>query len=1064
MKTTEPSWRVATSLKGIARAARTASACAALLALSTQGARASVYAFTVLAGNAAVLDHTDGTGTNARFFNPTAVAVDSAGNIYVADGGDHTVRKVTSSGTVTTLAGNSGQPGSIDGTGSGALFLYPYALAVDSGGNVYVADTGNNNIRKITPSGSVSTVAGSAGIAGSANGTGTAATFNMPEGIAVDASDNVYVSDTNNSTLRKITPAGVVTTLAGTAGSTGSSDGTGASARFAYPAGIGIDTSGNLYVADFGNSTIRMVTASGVVTTVAGSAGATGTANGSGSAARFNHPSSVTVDGAGNLYVIDTSNQLLREIVAGGTVSTLAGTAGIVGNANGTGAAASFFYPAGVAATSGGTVYVADTGNHLVRAVAPGGAVSTLAGSAGQQGSIDGTGTAARFSYPYGVASDGSGHVYIADHGNDTIRMTTAGGVVTTIAGDPGVTGSANGTGAAARFSGPAGLAADGNGNVYVADSGNSTIRKIAPGAVVTTLAGQAGTTGTNDGAGTAAQFNSPAGIAVDSSGNVYVADMNNDTIRKITSAGVVTTLAGTAGQSGSTDGTGGGARFNGPDAVAVDNAGNVYVADQFNATIRKVTPTGTVTTLAGAAGKAGYVDATGSVARFNQPYAISVDSGGNVYVADTYNRAIRVVTAGGSVTTLNGAETRFYYPQGMAMDANGTIYVADGDNQSVSAGGALSAPPSGSTVPDASVTAGQNATFTTSVTGSSMSYQWQVSANSGSSWTDTSDGSSYSGSTSSTLTVEDPTSAMNGYMYRVTLTNAAGSAESAAATLAVSGSGGGGGPTGSARITNLSIRSYVGTGANTVAVGFYISGSGSKQLLIRGVGPTLSEFGVTGLLETPDLTIYNSSSVAIDSDTAWGGSAALANTFASLGAFGLPANSADSAVDVTLAAGTTYTAQISGVNSTTGVALAELYDADGANATSRLINVSTRALCGSGSNVLIAGFVIGGSGTDTLVIRGVGPGLSQFGVTGVLATPQLTVFDSSGNAVATNTGWGNSATLSAAFSQVGAFPLPAGSADSALLVTLPAGNYTAEVAGTNNSTGIALVEVYEVP
>jgi streptogramin lyase len=195
-------------------------------------AEAQVYSFAPIAGSPAALDHTDGTGGNARFFNPSAVAVDGAGNVYVADGGDHTIRKVTQGGAVTTLAGSSGQPGSSDGTGSGALFLYPYAVAVDGSGNIYVADSGNHNIRKVTPGGSVSTLAGTAGVAGSADGTGTAALFNLPQGIAVDGTGNVYVSDTNNSTIRRITPAGVVTTLAGAAGQTGGGDGTGSSARF----------------------------------------------------------------------------------------------------------------------------------------------------------------------------------------------------------------------------------------------------------------------------------------------------------------------------------------------------------------------------------------------------------------------------------------------------------------------------------------------------------------------------------------------------------------------------------------------------------------------------------------------------------------------------------------------------------------------------------------------------------------------------------------------------------------------------------------------------------------
>jgi hypothetical protein len=195
----------------------------------------------------------------------------------------------------------------------------------------------------------------------------------------------------------------------------------------------------------------------------------------------------------------------------------------------------------------------------------------------------------------------------------------------------------------------------------------------------------------------------------------------------------------------------------------------------------------------------------------------------------------------------------------------------------------------------------------------------------------------------------------------------------------------------------------------------------------------------------------------------AWGGSASLASVFAALGAFALPATSADSALFLSLSTGS-YTAQVSGVNGTTGVALAELYDADAGNPPTRLINASARAVSSPGSGVLTAGFEIGGSGTDTLLIRGIGPGLTQYGVSGVLATPEVTVFNSSGASIGTNTGWGGGSALAAVFAQVGAFALQAGSADSALVITLPAGAYTVQVSGTGGTSGIALVEVYEVP
>ncbi len=647
-------------------------------------ARADPYYFVTLAGSGAPIDHTDGSGANARLMNPTGVAVDGAGNIYIADGGDHTVRKVTPGGSVSTLAGASGQAGSNDGAYTDARFLYPFAIAVDIAGSVYVTDTGSHTVRKIA-NGSVTTIAGTAGVAGRADGVGTAALFNAPQGIAVDATGIVYVSDTNNSTLRKIAVGGVVTTLAGNPGQTGSADGTGGSATFNYPTGLAVDSAGNIYVADFDTSVIRKVTPAGAVSTFVGSAAQTGNADGQGSAARFDHPMGVAVDGAGNIYVMDTSSQTIRLISPAGVVSTRAGTTGLGGRADGSGAAARFFYATGIAATSAGTVYVADTGNHTLRVMTAAGSVGTLAGSVGQTGSADGSGSSALFAYPAGLAVDASGNVFVADHDNSVIRKITPGGAVSTFAGAAGLAGNADGAGGAARFNDPTAVAVDGSGNVFVADAGNSTIRKITPDGSVTTFAGQAGVGGSGDGVGAAAHFNAPQGVAVDNVGNVYVADTNNNTVRKITSNGTVTTLAGVAGQSGSGDGPGGSARFSGPIAVAVDTSGNVYVADFDNATIRKIAvTTGSVITLAGDAGQPGDTDGNGSLARFNQPYAVAADNNGNVYVADTYNRVIRKVTASGGVATVTGSAARFYYPQGIAVDNSGNLYVADGDNQAI--------------------------------------------------------------------------------------------------------------------------------------------------------------------------------------------------------------------------------------------------------------------------------------------------------------------------------------------------------------------------------------------
>jgi len=651
----------------------------------------------LLAGDIGGPGNADGTGTTARFSTPSGMAVDSAGNVYVADQFNHTIRKITAAAVVTTLAGTAGMTGSADGMGAAARFNQPTGVAVDSAGNIYVADQFNHTIRKVTAAGVVTTLAGTPGMFGNADGTGVAARFSFPTGVAVDGAGNVYVADCANFTIRKVTAAGVVTTLAGTAGMLGSADGTGPAARFYYPDGVAVDSAGNIYVADNFNHTIRKVTPAGGVTTLAGTAGINGSADGKGPAARFDRPTGVAVDSAANVYVADYGNHIIRKVTAAGDVTTLAGTAGMQGSADGTGPAARFYYPYGMAIDSAANVYITDHANQTIRKVTAAGVVTTLAGTAGMLGSTDSTGAAAHFYYPEGVAVDSAGNVYVADQFNHTIRKVTAAGVVTTLAGTAGMPGSADGTGAAARFSKPWGVAVDSAGNIYVADRDNYTIRKVTAAGVVTTLAGTAGLRGRADGTGPAARFNFPSSVAVDSAGNVYVADQFNHTIRKVTAARIVTTLAGSPGMAGSADGTGAAASFNYPIGVAVDSAGNVYVGDKENHAIRKVTAAGDVTTLAGTAGEVGSADGTGAVARFYYPYGVAVDSAGNVYVADQGNSTIRKVTPNGTTTTvagtvgvagvLLGAIPRFAMPKGLAIvgdslvisDANAILLLRHG-------------------------------------------------------------------------------------------------------------------------------------------------------------------------------------------------------------------------------------------------------------------------------------------------------------------------------------------------------------------------------------------------
>ena len=802
-------------------------------------------------------------------------------------------------------------------------------------------------------------------------------------------------------------------------------------------------------------------------------------------------------------------------------------------------------------------------------------------GASGEVGSTDGPAASARFFHPTGLAADAAGNLYIADTGNDTIRVYS-GGNVTTLAGSPQATGAVDATGSAARFNGPTALAVGSDGTVYVADTGNNTIRKITTGGVVTTLAGTAGQTGSANGTGGAAQFNSPSGIAVDGAGNVYVGDSGNNAIRKVTPAGAVTTLATVAGAG----------------SLAIDASGNLYAS---SSSVVEVSPGGTVTPLGP------FVPAVTLVNNGFSPYVqsgfpqqtteaplsgLAVDGQDNVYfvnspagganngimelqpfvllsvVSNPVNQQVFVGDSAPMTFAVTGTNPQYVwfpisFPISGGSPENGVIVAAtstfdpptslDGtysengigdsgdyaviaynagsfvkasasvellETPSVLLSGTIavgqpatltcyvsaereSGPPAtglsyqwtknGTAIPGATgptltfaslaltdagqyqvtvatssgdmrpayngavinfttnnpvvttppvsqtVYPGGPATFTVAATGANLTYQWLL------------DGVAIPGATSATYTI--PAAAVaNAGSYSVSVSQYGEVTTTAPVTLDVN----------TTRLINLSARGSAGSGAGALIVGFVTSGPDPMELLLRGIGPGLTSFGVADVLAQPQLNLYSSTGTLLATNAGWGGDADLAAAFSAVGAFSLSTSSADSALLLPETGGA-YTAQVAGLNGGTGNALAEIYDADTGSPAQHLINLSARGEVGTGAAILIGGFVVTGNASETVLVRGVGPGLGAFGLTGLLANPVLTVLDSTGKVVASNTVWGGTAALTSVFSQVCAFPLAADSLDSALLVTLPPGAYTAQLSGANSTTGLGLLEIYEV-
>jgi len=682
---------------------------------------ATVYAGTGSAG------HKDGPSKISDFSQPTGIGQGPKGDVYVADSGNHRIRRISVLGAVSTIAGD-GKSGFLDGAGVNARFNFPTGVAARANGDVLIADGGNHKMRRIGSKNIVSSVAGAS--PGFLDGPGPAARFNQPVDVAVDAHGMAYIADRNNNRVRRMLPSGFVLTHAGSGG-TGDKDGAVKDAQIYRPNGVAIAANGALFVSD-GRHRIRRIF-KGLVTTIAGS-GTAAFKDGKGVQASFSSPAHLAVDAQGFVYVADTGNHRIRMVRDDGLVSTIAGS--VKGFKDGIGSAAGFDSPVGLLIDHLGNTLIGGNADHRIRQIASlrppcndgsacttdscdpatgkceykknagatcdDGSACTLKDSCNQKGQCVGTKldcggagnkcvtmecdavTGSCLTRFNSVACDDGNPCTVGERCSSGACIGKD-GLVTTLAGSD-KSGFSDGQGPYARFSTLYDVAVDSAGNAFVGDRNYHRVRKITPLGIVSTYAGT-GSYGYTDGPKASARLSYVTAPAVAASNDLYVVS-DYHRIRKVdANSGVVSTFAG-SNIGGFVDAKGTDARFNQPQAMAIAKSGAIYVADTYNYRVRIVKPDGSVSTLAGD-GKSGFADGPGGIARFSQPRDIALDTTGNVYVADYLNRRVRRVSPGGVVSTFAGsgvygdqvgpvASARFGCPQGVGVDSLGNVFVSD--------------------------------------------------------------------------------------------------------------------------------------------------------------------------------------------------------------------------------------------------------------------------------------------------------------------------------------------------------------------------------------------------
>ena len=658
--------------------------------LAYAAATPPAYNIQTIAGSS--LSGDGGPATAAELGNIQGVVTDRLGNTYLSDTDNHRVRKVAANGVITTFAGTGTAGFSGDGGPATAAQLnLPYGLATDLSGNLYIADLGNNRVRRIAQDGTIATVAGGGSEAAAPDGSpATSVPLLTPRNLATDAAGSLYISEFSGHRVRKVTIDGKIWTAAGTgiAGYWGDG-GLAANAQLAFPAGLAVDRNGNLYIADSQNQRIRKILPGNIMSTVLGGSPNT----------RLFTPIAVAVDNATTIYAGDSSD-VVHSYTLAGVWSIVAGTgaSGYWGD-GGPAVAAQLTAVRDLAVDLTGALYIAD--GVRVRSVDHSLNIHTVAGDGYLHAIGDGgPATSAQLYRPSAMVLDYSGNLYVADTGTQRVRQVTPSGIIVTVVGTgmAGYNGD-QGPASAALLNSPAGVTLDGGGGLVVADTVNQRIRKVTGGVVTTVLGTGTAGSGPQNTAPLQTPVRSPAGVCFDLGGNLYVADTLNNRVLQAPPGAPVVTAAGNGAAGGLGDGgPAPTAQLDLPGACTADASGNLYIADTGNHRIRKVTPAGIVSTVAGTGSQGGSGDeGPATAAALNAPRGVAVDGSGNVFIADTGNNRIRMVASDGVIHNIAGSGAAGFAgdggaalsallnaPAGLLVDGSGDLYVADSGNNRI--------------------------------------------------------------------------------------------------------------------------------------------------------------------------------------------------------------------------------------------------------------------------------------------------------------------------------------------------------------------------------------------